>query len=148
MSSSAWNWVNLFLARLSLRIYGTVARALNKRAGSTKVESDEKLLALKFNSYTLAKHDKSAGRVQRPFWAKFKIYKDGKCPSWGMWPGGTLLYAKWRVCKLGKKLVIPVIPTALNWIESISLYYKSNSSRETKLTSWWRLTWFSDRSMY
>ena len=59
--------VNLFLERFSFLSWGSVPSAMNRRAGSTRVESEAKLLALRFSSCSVCKKDRSEGRVHSPF---------------------------------------------------------------------------------
>ena len=68
-----WNSTNLFLDRLSFLSIGIVLSALKSAFGSTRVEYDEKLFELRFNSSRQWKNDMSVGRVLRLFEPRFKI---------------------------------------------------------------------------
>ena len=67
ISCSEWNIVNLLRERFSFRSWGRVPSAMKRRAGSTRVESEAKLLAERFSSSRVWKKDRSEGRVHSPF---------------------------------------------------------------------------------
>ena len=83
--------MNLFLDKLSFLSCGSVPSARKRRAGSTRVESDAKLLTERFKSSKVWKKVRSDGKVHSPFYARFSTYRLGNYPSYGKWPGGMLL---------------------------------------------------------
>jgi len=73
--------VNLFYARLSLRSWGREASDENREAGSTRVDSEAKLLAERFRERRVGRKVRSEGRVQRLFWARLRTWRLGRLAS-------------------------------------------------------------------
>ncbi len=71
----------MFLDKFNFFSIGIVLIALKSAFGSTKVECDEKLLALKLSSSKQWKKDMSVGKVLKLFDPRFKICSSGSNPK-------------------------------------------------------------------
>ena len=71
----------MFLERLSFFSIGMVLSALKSAFGSTRVECELKLFALRLNSSKQWKKDMSVGSVLRLFEPRLRIYSSGSMPK-------------------------------------------------------------------
>ena len=78
----------MFLDKFSFLSMGMVLSALKSALGSTSVECELKLFALRLNSSKQWKKDMSVGSVLRLFEPRLRIYKSGNIPKSCKWPGG------------------------------------------------------------
>ena len=78
----------MFLDKFSFLSIGILLRALKRAFGSTRVECDEKLLALRLSSSRQWKNDMSVGSVLRLFEPRFRICSSGRWPKSCRSPGG------------------------------------------------------------
>ena len=133
--------VNLFLPKFSLLSFGICPSALNKMAGSTRVDAEESWLELRLSSSSVFRQYKSSGSVTNPLPCRSSDFSRATVYSERSDDALTELYDRFTFSKRGKS------SDNNKGMLSMPLYCRFTSARDFRFFSYSRRTWLSERSI-